>query len=73
MELVVSGLLNIQVGDELGISVITEKAHGGSLMRKMMADSLADLSKYTRNSASHLPERPTLYRPGRTWAQQYYW
>ena len=43
MALVVSGLLNKQVGSELGISEITVKAHRGSVMRKMKADSLADL------------------------------
>ena len=43
MVLVVSGLLNKQVGRELGISEITVKAHRGSVMRKMKADSLADL------------------------------
>src|SRR5467141_1936325 len=43
MVLVVSGLLNKQVGGELGISEITVKAHRGSVMRKMEAHSLADL------------------------------
>jgi len=43
MELVVSGLLNKQVGAELGISEITVKAHRGQVMRKMKADSLASL------------------------------
>jgi FixJ family two-component response regulator len=43
MELVVSGLLNKQVGGELGISEITVKAHRGRVMRKMMVRSLADL------------------------------
>ena len=43
MALVVSGLLNKQVGGELGISEITVKAHRGQVMRKMKADSLADL------------------------------
>ena len=43
MALVVSGLLNKQVGGELGISEITVKAHRGQLMRKMKADSLPDL------------------------------
>jgi FixJ family two-component response regulator len=43
MELVVSGLLNKQIGGELGISEITVKAHRGQLMRKMKADSLPDL------------------------------
>jgi FixJ family two-component response regulator len=45
MVLVVSGLLNKQVGGELGISEITVKAHRGRVMRKMKADSLADLVK----------------------------
>jgi FixJ family two-component response regulator len=43
MALVVAGLLNKQVGSNLGISEITVKAHRGSVMRKMEADSLADL------------------------------
>jgi len=43
MGLVVSGLLNKQVGAELGISEITVKAHRGKVMTKMDADSLADL------------------------------
>lgn len=40
---VVAGLLNKQVGGELGISEITVKAHRGQVMVKMKADSLADL------------------------------
>jgi FixJ family two-component response regulator len=43
MGLVVSGRLNKQIGAELGISEITVKAHRGNVMRKMKADSLADL------------------------------
>ena len=43
MALVASGLLNKQVGGELGISEITVKAHRGKVMRKMKANSLADL------------------------------
>ena len=43
MALVVSGLLNKQIGGELAISEITVKAHRGKVMQKMKADSLADL------------------------------
>ncbi len=43
LSLVVSGLLNKQVGGDLGISEITVKAHRGQVMRKMKADSLPDL------------------------------
>ena len=43
MARVVAGLLNKQVGGELGISEITVKAHGGQVMQKMKANSLAEL------------------------------
>ena len=43
MALVAAGLLNKQVGGELGISEITVKAHRGQMMRKMQARSLAEL------------------------------
>jgi FixJ family two-component response regulator len=43
MDLVASGLLNKQVGAELGISEITVKAHRGQAMQKMKANSFADL------------------------------
>ena len=45
MGLVVTGLLNKQVGGELGISEITVKAHRGRVMQKMKANSLPDLVK----------------------------
>jgi FixJ family two-component response regulator len=43
MALVVSGLLNKQVADELGIAESTVKAHRGQIMQKMRANSFADL------------------------------
>jgi FixJ family two-component response regulator len=43
MALVAAGLLNKQVGGELGICEGTVKAHRGQMMLKMKADSLADL------------------------------
>ncbi len=45
MERVICGMLNKQIADELDISVITVKAHRGRVMRKMGADSVADLVK----------------------------
>jgi len=45
MALVVSGMLNKQVGFRLGISEITVKAHRGKVMQKMGAGSLPDLVK----------------------------
>ncbi len=41
--LVVTGLLNKQIGGELGTTELTIKAHRGQVMRKMRAGSLADL------------------------------
>jgi FixJ family two-component response regulator len=58
MALVVSGLLNKQVGGELGISEITVKAHRGQVMRKMKADSLADLVNMAARLQATAPPLP---------------
>jgi len=56
MALVVAGMLNKQIGGELDISEITVKAHRGQVMRKMKANSLADLVKIS----ARLDPTPTL-------------
>jgi formate hydrogenlyase transcriptional activator len=43
MALVLSGLINKQIGAELGISEVTVKSHRGRVMQKMRADSVVDL------------------------------
>jgi FixJ family two-component response regulator len=76
MALVASGLLNKQVGAELGISEITVKAHRGQVMQKMKADTFADLVRMAarlrleRALSSH-PSVQTSGRP-QTDLQPYY-
>ena len=49
MQQVVSGLLNKQIAAELQITEDTVKFHRGHIMRKMRADSLADLVRMAEN------------------------
>lgn len=57
MTFVVKGLLNKQVGAELGMSETTVKLHRGQVMQKMKADSLADLVRMAERL------RPTALEP----------
>ena len=63
MALVVSGLPNKQVGGELGISEITVKAHRGSVMRKMKADSLPELVNIASRLRLMRPSAPQVITP----------
>lgn len=56
MALVVIGLLNKQVGSRLGISEVTVKKHRGNAMRKMKAETLAQLIKMA--ARLRLPQAP---------------
>lgn len=73
MGLVVAGKMSKQVGGELGISEVTVHAHRGKVMRKMKADSLADLVRMAarlrgtphQGVDTKFTDRFTLYDNGR--------
>jgi len=55
---VVAGLLNKQTAGELGTSEITIRIHRGQIMRKMEAESLADLVRMAAKLNIPLPRTP---------------
>ena len=57
MRLVVAGLLNKQIAGELNITEFTVKIHRGRVMRKMHADSLADLVRLAESLGIHSRKR----------------
>jgi FixJ family two-component response regulator len=59
MQQVVSGLLNKQIAAELHITEFTVKIHRGHVMRKMRAESLADLVRMAESLRISSPKRPT--------------
>jgi FixJ family two-component response regulator len=58
MTLVVSGLLNKQAAARIGTSEVTVKVHRAHIMRKMRADSVADLVRMTERLAGSYPAPP---------------
>jgi FixJ family two-component response regulator len=58
MQMVVSGLLNKQIADELRISEITVKIHRGHVMHKMEASSLAELVRMAERLSLPIRESP---------------
>ena len=62
MALVVVGLSNKQIGSELSISEVTVKAHRGNMMRKMKAESLAELVSISTRLRLRRPSNTTFPR-----------
>jgi FixJ family two-component response regulator len=56
MDLVVTGMLNKQVGNQLGVTEKTIKVHRARVMRKMRADSLAELVRMAQRIGTPSPQ-----------------
>ena len=67
LDLVVTGMLNKQIGERLGVAEKTIKVHRGRVMQKMAAASVADLvrmlHKLGLETSAPLPGRPWDQRP----------
>jgi len=57
MQLVITGMLNKQVGSELGVAEKTVKVHRGRLMQKLGVTSVAELLQLVQKAEIHLPAR----------------
>jgi RNA polymerase sigma factor (sigma-70 family) len=55
LQLVVSGLTNKEISNQLGISEVTTKMHRGQVMRKMNAPSLAELVRMSDKLNAPVP------------------
>jgi FixJ family two-component response regulator len=55
---VVSGLLSKQIADAVGTSEASVKVHRSQLMRKMAADSVADLVRMAEKMGIPIPKKP---------------
>jgi len=53
MDMVAIGLTNKEIAERLYLSVVTIKLHRGQVMRKMQAESLADLVKMSEKINTH--------------------
>lgn len=61
--LVVSGMLNKEVADQLGLAVVTVKVHRARAMQKLQAGNAAELARIAA-AAGLVPQSLTLLYPG---------
>ncbi len=69
LDLVVAGMLNKQIAARLDAAEKTVKVHRGRVMKKMEADSVADLVRMTQRMDSDRETRPPGGRGSERWSQ----